>query len=46
MVYIYELLEALYADTEAPWVTYSQGKPLTARQLASQLKKLAFIVKI
>ena len=38
-LYTHELLEALYADIEAPWVTYNQGKPLTARQLASQLKK-------
>ncbi len=32
------LLNMLCAEAEAPWATYNQGKPLSARQLASKLK--------
>lgn len=32
-----DLLEALYADEEAPWLTYNRGKPFTARQLSKRL---------
>ena len=33
-----ELLNALCEDTEAPWVTYNRGKPLSPRQLSTKLK--------
>ena len=32
-----ELLEALAADSEAPWSTWNRGKPMTARQLSKRL---------
>lgn len=32
-LYTYELLENLYSEEEAPWLTYNKGKPLSARQL-------------
>mgnify|MGYP000846886437 CR=1 FL=1 len=32
-----DLLDALCADEEAPWLTWNHGKKMTARQLASRL---------
>ncbi|MDF0605749.1 DUF3631 domain-containing protein [Neisseriaceae bacterium TC5R-5] len=32
-----DLLEALCADEEAPWLSYNRGRPLTARQLSKRL---------
>lgn len=32
-----DLLAALEADSEAPWITWNRGKPITARQVASRL---------
>lgn len=34
-----ELLDALAADTEAPWATWNRGKPITARQLSKRLSE-------
>ena len=31
------LIEALCADTEAPWATWNRGKPITPRQIARKL---------
>lgn len=33
-----DLITALCEDEEAPWLTYYRGNPITARQLARQLK--------
>lgn len=38
-MYTCELIKALCDDIEAPWLTYDRGKPLSARQLAQQLKE-------
>jgi putative DNA primase/helicase len=32
-----DLIEALIVDTERPWATYNQGKPISPRQLAKHL---------
>ena len=32
-----DLIEALCADTEAPWATYNRGRPISPRQVAKRL---------
>lgn len=40
-----ELLEGLVDDTEAPWLTWNKGRPMTARQLAGRLKQYSIVSK-
>lgn len=40
-----ELIDQLCADEEAPWATYNRGKPISPRQVSSQLAKYGITSK-
>ncbi len=41
-----DLVDALCADTDAPWATWSRGKPITPRQVARKLADYGITPKV